>query len=390
MRFAPLRHAWMALAALQALVAASAPSAFPVDLRVPFPPRPVVALGAVHLLYEIHVTNFSALPAVLSSLDVLAEGSGTPLVRLQGADLARQAVPVGPGADGADPLALGGGRSLVLFLDLGLAPGTERPAGLWHRFALSLVPKEGPRRSQSVTGAWTRVVPDLGAELRPPVRGSGWVAFNGLSEPVHRRTLIPVDGKVRAPERFAIDWMRLGPDGRLYRGDPGTNANYYGFGEEVLAVADGRVAGCLDDLPDQQGANDEAARSRTLETVAGNHVVLDLGQGRFALYAHLQPGSLRVKAGDPVKAGQALALLGNSGNSDAPHLHFQVMDGPSPLGSEGLPYALAEFTQLGSVADPDSLDRGGDWHPDPKARPGKRRSEFPGNLAVVAFPGAKP
>jgi murein DD-endopeptidase MepM/ murein hydrolase activator NlpD len=69
--------------------------------------------------------------------------------------------------------------------------------------------------------------------------------------------------------------------------------------------------------------------------------VLDLGGGTYAFYAHLQPGSLRVKNGDRVTRGRVLGLLGNSGNSTEPHLHFHVSDGMSPLGSEGLPYTIA-------------------------------------------------
>ncbi len=57
----------------------------------------------------------------------------------------------------------------------------------------------------------------------------------------------------------------------------------------------------------------------------------------------MQPGSVRVKVGDKVKPGQVLGLLGNSGNTDTPHLHFHVMDGPSPLVANGLPYVFTNF-----------------------------------------------
>ena len=78
----------------------------------------------------------------------------------------------------------------------------------------------------------------------------------------------------------------------------------------------------------------------------GNYLILDLGGGNYCLYAHLQPGSLRVKAGDRVKRGQTLALLGNSGNSTEPHLHFQVMNGTSLLDPEGVPYLIDSFELL--------------------------------------------
>jgi hypothetical protein len=159
--------------------------------------------------------------------------------------------------------------------------------------------------------------------VRAPVRGSAWIAFNALYNDTHRRAFVPVDGKERIAQRFAIDWMCLGPDGRLFHGDSKSNANFYDYGAEVLAVADAQISDLKDGLPENAGSNEPSTRHITLDNLVGNYLVLDLGHGRFALYAHLQPGSLKVKLGDKVKAGQVLARLGNSGNSDAPHLHFQ-------------------------------------------------------------------
>jgi murein DD-endopeptidase MepM/ murein hydrolase activator NlpD len=84
------------------------------------------------------------------------------------------------------------------------------------------------------------------------------------------------------------------------------------------------------------------------ETVAGNHVVLDLGAGRFAMYAHLRQGSVAVRPGDVVRRGQVLARLGNSGNSTEPHLHFHVADGPSPVDASGRPFVLESFACAGA------------------------------------------
>jgi murein DD-endopeptidase MepM/ murein hydrolase activator NlpD len=81
----------------------------------------------------------------------------------------------------------------------------------------------------------------------------------------------------------------------------------------------------------------------TLQTIGGNHVIVNLGDGVFAFYAHLQPGSITVKAGDKVRRGQVLGLVGNSGNSTEPHLHFHLSDANSPLGGEGMPYAFDSF-----------------------------------------------
>ena len=82
-------------------------------------------------------------------------------------------------------------------------------------------------------------------------------------------------------------------------------------------------------------------------TVGDNFIAINIGKGDYSLYAHLQPGSLRVKVGDRVKRDQVIELLGNSGNSTEPHVHFQISSAPSFLiDSEGLPYA-ADFVIIG-------------------------------------------
>ena len=93
---------------------------------------------------------------------------------------------------------------------------------------------------------------------------------------------------------------------------------------ELLAVADGIVAATKDSIPENPVGG--RAVKIDLVTVGGNFVGIDIGNGRYALYAHVQPGSLRVKVGDHVKRGQVVALLGNSGNSTEPHVHFQIAD----------------------------------------------------------------
>ena len=81
----------------------------------------------------------------------------------------------------------------------------------------------------------------------------------------------------------------------------------------------------------------------TIDQADGNFVVLDIGGGSYVLYAHMQPGSVTVKAGAKVKRGDVLGKVGNTGNTQAPHLHLHVMDGPSPLQSNGIPYVFDSF-----------------------------------------------
>jgi murein DD-endopeptidase MepM/ murein hydrolase activator NlpD len=115
----------------------------------------------------------------------------------------------------------------------------------------------------------------------------------------------------------------------------------------VLAVADGRVLTARDGLLDNVPGHGDAfhpAVPITLETVAGNTITLDLGGGQFAHYMHLQPGSLRVNAGDRVRRGQVLARVGGSGDAREPHLHFEVTTSSKPLAGEGVPYLIDHYS----------------------------------------------
>ena len=279
---------------------------------------------------------------------------------------------------------IGEGHGAVIFVDLMLDAGARVPVELRHRFTFDI--KGNAALCRTINGPVVAVVRQPTPVLHAPLSGTAWIAFNALTSYDHRRALQAVDGRMRIAQRFAIDWMRLGPDGRLFHGDAKSDDNFYGYGAEVLAVADARVSDLRDGLPDNVGATERSSRVVTVDSAVGNHLTLDLGSGRFALYAHLQPGSLKVKLGDHVNAGQVLARLGNSGNSDAPHLHFQLTDGNSPMSSEGIPYELEVFTQLGVLGDQEGvLDKGQAWQPKAQEKPVVHRGEFPIDKAVVNF-----
>jgi murein DD-endopeptidase MepM/ murein hydrolase activator NlpD len=211
------------------------------------------------------------------------------------------------------------------------------------------------------------------------------VASHGLSDTSsHRRTLLTLNGRARIAQRFAIDWTRIGSDGLVFRGDPARNGDWTPYGAEVLAVADGRIVEAVDGIPENDPTSDVKAVAITFDNATGNHLVLDIGGGLYALYAHLRTGSLRVHAGDRVKAGAVIAALGNSGKADAPHLHFQVMDGPSPLASEGAPFVFDSFELEGHIPSLGVLADGTGWKPTEPAQ--LRRRETPLENAVVRFP----
>ncbi len=359
-------------------------SALPVNIEVLCAPTPVTADAKVRLVYELRLTNFSRTRVELAGIDVTGR-KGVALASFHDEALEPLVAPVGPQSAPGQRRSLAPGQTVTIFLDLTLAPQAAAPADLHHRLLFSYVRKNGAVAMETVEGP-VAVIRQAAPVIGAPLRGSGWVAVNGLFNPDHRRSFNAVDGREHLAQRFAIDWVQLSPDGRFFHGDPKSNASYYDFGAEVLAVADGRVSGLTDGLPENAGNNPASERNVTLDNITGNSIVLDLGQGRFALYAHLQPGSLRVKVGDQVKIGQVLARLGNTGNSDAPHLHFQLMDANSPLGAEGIPYELTTFTELGVLNDPAVWEEGKAWRPDPGVTPVVRHRELPIDNAVVSFP----
>ena len=148
-------------------------------------------------------------------------------------------------------------------------------------------------------------------------------------------------GEGEPPARPAFRW--LWP---LFR----RNRAFPAFGAPLLAVADATVVRASD------GRRDHLSRTSLpallylmliegnvrsiigVHRIIGNHVVLDLGDSTYAVYAHLQRGSLRVRPGDRVRAGQRLGRVGNSGNTTEPHLHFHLMDGPDPDSARGVPF----------------------------------------------------
>jgi murein DD-endopeptidase MepM/ murein hydrolase activator NlpD len=160
-------------------------------------------------------------------------------------------------------------------------------------------------------------------------------------------------------EEFAFDLLLVDAHGRTHRGDGSRFTDYYAYGKPVFAAAEGVVVSVVTDEVEDLRAmqqpgetveayyarlqQDQAARlARGTPGIAGDSVVLDHGNGEFSLYAHLKPGSVRVRKGEHVARGQQLGEVGSSGNSTEPHLHFQVCDGPEPLHCAGIPIRFQE------------------------------------------------
>jgi len=321
-----------------------------VEFRVPKAPTVAVGDSGGFLTYELHVTNLTPNVLTLKKVEVLADA--TPRVLLTIADTALTRIIARPGQNvlPSERLNIAGGTRAQLFLwvpvDRAAPPATVR-----HRLTFRRV---GGDSATSVVEGTVTPVERSAVSIRAPLRGE-WLAANGPSnQSGHRRTTLGLNGVIAIGQRFAIDFLQIDSTGRSWR--PGTdstvNANYYAWGKDIISVGDGTVVFTKDSIP-ENAPRSSVARAVPIDlvTVAGNLIVVDMGQRHFAAYAHLQPGSLRVKVGDRVKKGQVIALLGNSGNSTEPHLHFHLIDGLTPnasiLGDEGIPYALEAMDLVG-------------------------------------------
>jgi murein DD-endopeptidase len=316
------------------------PLTAPLDVVVPIAPTAFQADGKWHLVYELHITNLAHEQCTLTRVEVVAADSQhKSLANFSGADLAP--LITHPGQTSGDRTKLPPGSFAVVFLWVTVSSHDEVPQAISDRISTRV--GDYPEAMMVETPA-VAVDTHPVAIISAPLRGDAWVAANGPSNTsAHRRALLPVNGRAYISQRFAIDWVELNADATTHTGNAADNKNYRAYGAEIHSVADGIVTETKDGIPQNSPGANSRAVPITLETIGGNHVIVDIGEGRFAFYAHMQPGSLRVKVGEKVKRGDVLGLVGNSGNSTEPHLHFHICNANSPLGCEGLPYAFTSY-----------------------------------------------
>lgn len=349
--------------------------------------------GADHLEYDLVVANAFVAPVTLDAIEVLAP-DGAILLRLDGDALVEATQPLlaqTPTAEIA-PSAVA-----AVVMDV-VVPTGEAPERLTHRIAYSVAP-DAPARS--LIGSFEVAGPDLAVDPRPatvigpPLRGGGWVAFNGCCPPssLHRSIRIAAEGdRLVKTETFAIDWIRI-EDGVPFEGDGARPEQWFGFGSDVLAVADGTVVFVRDGMP-EEAPNQPVQHVQHPGDYGGNQVIIEIAPGVWAFYGHLQPGSITVAAGDAVAAGQPIARLGNTGNTTAPHLHFGLLDAPDPLTGDSLPMVFDRYVLTGTLAAGSGaatpVGETGDSTPVAEAGvagvPEAQVETLPLNMSVVEFP----
>jgi hypothetical protein len=299
--------------------------------------------GKAHLVYELLLTNVIPAGVTVNAVEVHDADSGALLTRLTG-DALLAATSLAASAD--TPTTTLPSSSLgVVWLDIVLGSAGV-PSAVTHRIAVD------PPAGVPTSGiGWTFSTRAVEAHQEPPVAiaapltGPKWVALGSCCDGPHRRAPYPVDGRWYLAQRFAIDFNQLDPQDRPGVGDPLSPSSFPTFGQPVYAVADGTVVAAEDGNPDLPV---NAARADpTPETAGGNRVAIDIGGGRFAVYAHLHKDSTLVQVGDKVTRGRHIADVGSSGTGGGPHLHFQIVDHPSVVVADGLPFVFDEFDLTG-------------------------------------------
>jgi hypothetical protein len=331
--------------------------------RVLAAPIPVPATdGKVHLAYELYLTN--AMGQEISVESVTVRAGDRNMLSLSGDQLTERMRILG-GMNG--PTAkFGPAQSGIVWLDV-VIEGAEGstpavPQELSHTVVVNLTKPMPPLLPATMAEDIAKVTVSTHkpAIIAPPLDGPNWLVANSCCDLMtsHRLAMNPINGELWAAERFAIDYLQISADGTIFRGEPTRNESFPFYGDDIHAVADGPVVSVLDGLPEQvPGTGPTGLR---LEEYGGNHVVQDISGGgtekRYAFYAHMKTGSVKVKPGDRLTAGQVLGNLGNTGNTDAPHLHFHVMDAPDPLMANGLPFVFKSFSLDGRLVSNDALD----------------------------------
>jgi Peptidase family M23 len=299
-----------------------------------------------HIEYELLVVSVFPEPVTLSSVTVLGP-AGKELMRMDGAVLAAATQTLF--AKTASPVIPASG-AVSVDVDLILPPDTV-PERVTHRIAYRL---KADSRLGLLADPPEVDAPEVAINhqdaivIRPPVEGDGWLASAACCKPnVHRDERIAIDGvRIETAETFAIDLVKVRHD-RIFDGDGKAVEQYYGFGEDVLAVADGTVVSVHDGMSDQTPF--VLMTPKSTSDYGGNNVMLEIAPNVFAWYAHLRQRSIAVKVGDAVKAGTPIGKLGNTGPSEGPHLHLGLLDKPDPIAGRSLPFVFDSFALVGAV-----------------------------------------
>ena len=344
-----------------------------VDMHVTYSIIPVQSDGIMNLAYHVSLTNYEEQSLTLKKVEVINVSTGSIIASYSDADLA--AILIGPTVPPPTSQDLIDGTKklshpyLCIWLRL---QKSEIPQAIKHRLTFG---KTGGTEVL-IEGAAAMIQNTAPVVISAPFRGSGWVCIETTSQNTHHfKCEATKANATNHSERFAADWLQYDSNNALAQGEGKKNTDWICYGKELIAVADGVVTAIKDGVPE----NDPGSiRPLQWEEMAGNYVIIQIGENTYACYCHIIPRTFRVTVGQRVKKGDVLALLGNSGNSDAPHLHFQITDRNSFYASEGLPYVFDSFSVTGTSD--------GNFNYTPLPAPVLHRNELMENYTVLSFP----
>ncbi len=359
---------------------------FPIEIIeafVPFTSTTVIADDKIHMSYELAILNNYPIPFILKKVEIYdIENPELPIAMLDSTYLNFHFARHGLSIEN-NPMELQGNEFGVVNIWLTLEKSGKSPTQIFHKLFFERTNEGENHKTYTMEVARLNVPPKTSISLGLPFKKGKWLyATSG-----HRDSRFVTEGKSSYAQRYAIDWVLLDNDGSYAVDDKSQNKNWITYGVELLAVSNGKVVDIKDGIIENTPLSTDMAVPITRETIAGNYIVLDIGNGVYAVYAHLIPNSTKVKIGDQVKKGQVIGLLGNSGNSDAPHLHFYLeTKSPVTLGGEGVPYYFSEFNQLVKYTD-DEIETIFDMDKIPlkDLRSTKRNNELPIGNGIIEF-----
>lgn len=312
---------------------------------VPTAPIKVNMQGMTALVYELEFNDFDRDDLSLTGVRVFSVDNGTLLQDISGSFLNSTFRPRSIPSPTKDQMTNGTFKllhpRLTIFVS---APTSSSLTALRHDLTFSWKGTD-----IHVAGPTVQIAESSVPVIISPLLGDRWGACEtSIATSHHILTDFTIGGKTFCCQKYAADFLMFASDGSLSTGDGTNNTDYYGYGKELIAVADGVVTCVLDGVPDNTPPI--IPSNLTLGQMTGNMVIIDIGGGNYAQYGHMIPGSIAVAVGQHVTAGQVLGLLGNSGNSDAPHLHFQLgTNSTSILASEGLPFLIQNYQANGTI-----------------------------------------
>lgn len=316
-----------------------------IDVRIPFQTTLINIEGKLTAYYELYVTNFSTDTLDIIGIKIKDKTNSSIYLSANSAKLLNITKKIGSPND-KHPTRLIPGQTSVIYLEYDVS-NDKIPIDITHIITLkNLTDAKEYVEKGSLISLSNREQIIVGA----PLSGGPWAAIYDPSwDRGHRRVIYTINGKARIPGRYAIDFIKMDSLGKYSSAQEDTIKNWYGYGENVLAVADGIISSIATNFDESECISKQP--KTTPDKAAGNYVSIKIGKSQFVFYEHLKPGSIKVKPGQKVKRGQVIAQIGFTGQTTGPHLHIHLADTDAALGAEGLPFAFKHFETIGIYSD---------------------------------------